>query len=245
MHQKSWNVLLKNLPKVFSKYSGVSQGESWPSGISYYWIPPTPPCCVDLQAFCVLCITLYLRWRQTTSWGGEILKQACNLQWDSKLFQLLQLSSGWPFPLLSAKRPTGRNQPKLPLLIQRDRWIQSRSAFALSFIQHFHHSLPSLPPGGGDETEREKNPTDCLCERSCFKYSHRLLYLPLQSFTVCMQLAVIKTHSVAARLSRRGSRTSRDGLACVFLPPIHRCPSPRHTNQCSSGKDTPLGPTQS
>lgn len=41
-----------------------------------------------------------------------------------------------PSPLLSAKRPTGRNQPKLPLLIQRDRWIPSRPLSLHTSISH-------------------------------------------------------------------------------------------------------------
>lgn len=57
-------------------------------------------------------------------------------------------------PRLSAKRPTGRNQPKLPLLIQWDRWIPSRplfSSFFLFFMHRFHHSipLPAYKKGGG------------------------------------------------------------------------------------------------
>lgn len=65
-----------------------------------------------------------------------------------------------PSPRLSAKRPTGRNQPKLPLLIQRDRWIPSRSrlsSFLFLFVMHsFHYSVPPFPPARREEMKRRK-----------------------------------------------------------------------------------------
>lgn len=74
-------------------------------------------------------------------------------------------------PRPSAKRPTGRNQPKLPLLIRRDRWIQSRSLFSSGLFFFFFvlifpravsittppplHSPHSIPARKQVETERE------------------------------------------------------------------------------------------
>lgn len=123
-----------------------------------------------------------------------------------------------PSPRLSAKRPTGRNQPKLPLLIQRDRWIPSRSLFpslSLSLFHPLHHSIP-LP--ACKKREYKKRNRELLCEkdsstathysinhRSDLLFAFRLLWLNLPS--------------------RCSSFTSdQEWRAAVFLPPIHRCP---------------------
>lgn len=100
-------------------------------------------------------------------------------------------------PRLSAKRPTGRNQPKLPLLIQRDRWIPSRSlfsSFVLFSMHRFHHSI-SLPACKKREREKEKETGSfyargtilttttryCINHWSDLLFTFRLLWLNLPS----------------------------------------------------------------
>lgn len=147
-----------------------------------------------------------------------------------------------PSPRLSAKRPTGRNQPKLPLLIQRDRWIPSRSLFPslfLSLIHRFHHS--PLPACKKREYVKETGSfyvrgailttttRYCIRHRNDLLFAFRMLWLNLPSR--CSSFT--------------GDWVNRNGERLFFCLQSTVVLSPQHTNHCGGGKDTPLGPTLS
>lgn len=150
-----------------------------------------------------------------------------------------------PSPRLSAKRPTGRNQPKLPLLIRRDRWIPNRSLFPpLLLISHPPLSSPRPPrpacekrgklPGKSRNGAAFRTTGTVLTTRTRYCISDLLQALgPLW----------LNLPSGCSSFTR--DRANGNGERLFFCLQCTVVLSPRHTNHCGSGKDTPLGPTLS
>lgn len=141
-----------------------------------------------------------------------------------------------PSPCLSAKRPTGRNQTKLPLLIQRDRWIPSRSLWFF-FTPLFSSLHP--PPHLRDERKH-------IGETGHF-YVNGTVLTATASYCIshCSDLLITFRLPWLNLLSWCSHRRLSEHERLFFCLQAAVVLSPQHTNHCGGGKDTPLGPTLS